>query len=235
MLGSLAMDQDPKIKVRRNGPYLVTGGPPLTVKRPVESENGEPLTWKTRELEGESRSTYALCRCGQSGDKPFCDGTHSTVDFDGTETAPTEPYDERSTSYPGTGIEVFDDREICVHAGFCGNQVSNVWKMVDSTDDTVVRSQMIAMIERCPSGALSYAIAGDVIEPDLPLEVAIVPDGPLWLSGGIPVTRSDGEEVEIRNRITLCRCGASSNKPYCDGSHAEVGFSHDPTVPDGDS
>jgi CDGSH-type Zn-finger protein len=187
------------------------------------SEHGEPLTWRTGAVD-EQRAVYALCRCGSSSNKPYCDGTHTTVGFDGTETAPTDAYEGRRKSYPGTGIEVFDDRSICVHAGFCGNQVSNVWKMAAGTDDTQVRAQVMAMIERCPSGALTYEVDGHPIEPDLPVEIAVTADGPLWVSGGIPVERSDGVPLEVRNRVTLCRCGASGSKPLCDGSHSTVGF-----------
>lgn len=211
------------IKVRKNGPYLVVGDVPLKTKSPVMSEHGEPLTWRTEQMD-DDRSTYALCRCGHSEGKPFCDGTHASIGFDGTEVAPTDSYAERATSLGGTRIEVFDDRGICVHAGFCGNKVTNVWKMTADTDDTVVRAQVMAMVENCPSGALTYAVDGDINEPDLPREVAVVLDGPLWVSGGIPVQRSDGETIETRQRVTLCRCGASSIKPLCDGSHAEVGF-----------
>lgn len=216
-------DEQPNVKVQPNGPYVVSGSVPLRVKEPIVSEHGEPLSWRTNEITDQG-AAYALCRCGGSANKPYCDGTHSSNDFDGTEAAPTDTYDQRRTSYPGTGIEVFDDRGICVHAGFCGNQASNVWKMSAKTDDTQVRAQVMAMVERCPSGALTYAVEGSAIEPDLPTEVSVIPNGPLWLSGGIPVERSDGQPVEVRNRVTLCRCGESGTKPLCDGSHKESGF-----------
>ena len=119
---------------------------------------------------------------------------------------------------------MIDDRPICVHAGFCGNQVTNVWKMAAKTDDTQIRAQAMAMIERCPSGALTFAVDGETIEPDLPVEVAVIPDGPLWVTGGIEVTGADGTPIERRNRVTLCRCGQSGSKPLCDGSHKEAGF-----------
>ena len=85
----------------------------------------------------------------------------------------------------------------------------------------------MAMIERCPSGALSYALGpdGEVLEPDLPTELAVTTDGPLWVSGSIPVERADGQALETRNRVTLCVCGASKIKPLCDGTHKDVGFS----------
>ena len=145
---------------------------------------------------------------------------------DGTETADPAPYAERSTELGGTGLTVRDDRSICEHAGFCGNQVTNVWEMVGQTDDTIVRSQVIAMVERCPSGALTYSAEPEgEVEPDFATQVAVVADGPLWVTGGVPIERSDGQAVERRNRVTLCRCGQSANKPYCDGSHKESGFS----------
>jgi CDGSH-type Zn-finger protein len=216
-------EQEPRVKVQPNGPYVVSGSVPLRAKEPVVSEHGEPLTWRTGEVTDRG-AAYALCRCGGSANKPYCDGTHASNDFDGTEAAPTDTYPQRRTSYPGTGIEMFDDRGICVHAGFCGNQVSNVWKMAPKTDDTIVRSQLMAMIERCPSGALTYEVGGAALEPDLPAEISVVPGGPLWVSGGIPVARSDGQTLETRNRVTLCRCGESASKPLCDGSHKEAGF-----------
>lgn len=216
-------DETAKVNVQSNGPYVVSGSVPLRTKEPIVSEHGEPLTWRTGEI-ADTGAAYALCRCGGSANKPYCDGTHANNDFDGTENAPTDRYSQRRTSYPGTGIEVYDDRGVCAHSGFCGNRLSNVWKMAAKTDDTSVRSQVMAMIERCPSGALTYEVEGAPVEPDLPTEIAVIPDGPLWVTGGLPVERSDGAELEARNRVTLCRCGQSSAKPLCDGSHQDAGF-----------
>jgi len=217
------MSDEQAIKVADGGPYIVSGSVPVTSKRPIESEHGEPLAWKTTRP-NETKPTVALCRCGASSNKPYCDGTHAATPLDGTDNAPEGTYDERAKSYGGDGIEVFDDRPICVHAGFCGNQVTNVWKMAAKTGDSRIRAEAMAMIERCPSGALTYAADGETIEPDLPAGVAVIPDGPLWVSGGIEVTRADGSTLEQRNRVTLCRCGHSASKPLCDGSHKEAGF-----------
>lgn len=214
---------DFKITVRENGPYVVEGGVPLVRKAPVVSEHGEPLTWHTRDLITNA-DRYTLCRCGLSKNKPHCDGTHRTAGFDGTETADTAPVSSRQTDYPGTRIVVKNDTSLCMHAGFCGNRVSNVWQMTQDSEDTQVRAQIMAMIERCPSGALSYTIDGEAIEPSLSKEIAVTPDGPLWVSGGIPIEGASGQPCEVRNRVTLCRCGASKNKPYCDGAHTEAGF-----------
>lgn len=218
------MSDEQQIKVADQGPYIVSGNVPLTVKAPVMSEHGEPLTWRTGPA-AETGERYALCRCGESSNKPFCDGTHARTEWDGADHAPRDAYADRATSYGGQGIEIFDDRPTCVHAGFCGNRVTNVWKMAAETHDSRVRAEAMAMIERCPSGALTYEVDGEQIEPDLPTEIAVIPDGPLWVSGGIGVARADGTQLETRNRVTLCRCGQSGSKPLCDGSHKEVGFS----------
>lgn len=217
----------PSIAVQADGPYLVTGGVPLRRQSIVYSEHGEPMTWRPEEPL-ENGPVVALCRCGGSSSKPFCDGTHARTDFDGTEGALTSTYDERAKTYRGTGVVMRDDRAICEHAGFCGNRSSNVWAMVNdgATSDSIVRAQLMAMVERCPSGALTYRIEGDEadIEPSLPTAIAVTDDGPLVVTGGIPVQRADGKPFEARNRVTLCRCGASDMKPLCDGSHKEAGF-----------
>ena len=82
----------------------------------------------------------------------------------------------------------------------------------------------MSMLEKCPSGALAYEIDGELIEPALATEIAPVPNGPLAVTGGIPIVMTDGTQMARRNQVTLCRCGASKNKPLCDGTHAEIGF-----------
>ena len=222
------MSSKKKIRIEPNGPYIVEGGVSLVRKSKVVSEHGEPLTWKKGELLS-SEEEYWLCRCGQSSNKPFCDDSHLKADFNGDESADTGPVADRQKLYEGTKIVMKNDGSICTHAGFCGNRVTNVWKMTRDTDDTQVRAQVMAMIERCPSGSLAYALeaGGEDLEPDLPVEIAVTPDGPLWVTGGVEVERSDGQPFESRNRVTLCRCGASKNKPLCDGSHQEIGFTSD--------
>jgi len=68
-----------------------------------------------------------------------------------------------------------------MRAGFCANRITNIWKMRAESNDRQVRDQIIAMIDRCPSGTLAYALepGGEIIGPDLPKEVVVVPDGPL--------------------------------------------------------
>jgi CDGSH-type Zn-finger protein len=212
-----------KITVQENGPYLVSGGVPINRKSILFSERHEPLTWKKdATLEGDH--TYRLCRCGQSSQKPFCDNTHLRVGFDGTETAPTAPSATRARRFTGAGITMTDDSVFCMHAGFCGNAVEKVWDMVKRSDDTRTRFALMQMVERCPSGKLGYEVDGVPVEPDLPQAISATADGPLWVTGGIPITMSNGQQLEVRNRVTLCRCGQSKIKPLCDGSHVEAGF-----------
>jgi len=218
-----------KIVVRTNGPYVTLGKIPLVKKIQVVSEFGEPLTWK-KEGEIATDEGYCLCRCGQSRDLPFCDGTHNEVGFDGTENAPTSLSTERRIDYPGsTKIIIQFDVDMCSGSGFCGNQATTLAEMAEKTDDTQVRTQVIGMIEHCPSGALTYQFEGDEVdnEVDLPKQIAVTTEitsegpirGPFWVTGNIPIVRADGKPFEIRNRVTLCNCGRSHYKPLCDGSH----------------
>ena len=226
---SLARLHAQKIVVRKNGPYLVYGMVPLVHRTQVVSEYGEPLTWRS-DFAYPTREVYALCRCGRSSKMPFCDGVHAKVAFDGTETADTRATAERQRTYEGsTRIVVKIDQSLCMESGFCGTRHAHVEHLVTQTQDPAVRSLVIAMIERCPAGALTYAIEpGEPdIEPDLPCQVAVTTeitsqgpiDGPLWVMGGIPVERADGQPFEVRNRVTLCSCGKSKSKPLCDGTH----------------
>lgn len=215
---------DGRIEVTEDGPYLVKGGVPLVRIEKVETEQREPVDWHVSE-ELDASEDYALCRCGHSENKPFCSGMHGQVGFDGTETAPADGYADRSKELGGTDVTVFDDRGICSHAGFCANRVTNVWKAAGAIDDDPeLRQQIVDMVGRCPSGALTLKVAGQDAEPEREIRVAVQKDGPLLVTGGISVQRADGEGFEIRNRVALCRCGHSSNKPLCDGSHAEAGF-----------
>jgi CDGSH-type Zn-finger protein len=224
------------ISICKDGPYRIQGDITLNRKEAVYSESDEPLTWRKVNVIQVSPN-YALCRCGKSHNKPFCDGTHIRINFDGTEMADTRPTGERQKviegeNIEGTNIHVKSDRSLCAHARFCFNRFGNMNQMMLSANDVRIRNQVIAMVERCPSGALTYEIEVDSdisndycqVEPDLPTAIAVITDGPLWVTGDIRIERADGQPIEIRNRVTLCRCGHSKNKPFCDGTHNERGF-----------
>jgi CDGSH-type Zn-finger protein len=221
-----------KIVILKNGPYLVSAGIRLVRKTQVVSEHGEPIAWKKGETIP-TEGSYRLCRCGQSSNKPFCDDTHETCGFDGTETADIRTTAERRKALRGgEQIVVRKDGYLCIDAGFCGNRLAGMKKLVQETGESTVRSHVIAMIERCPSGSLSYAFdeMGEDNEPDLPQQIALTTEmtsdgpiaGPLWVTGNIRIERSDGQPFESRNRVTLCHCGKSKNQPLCDGVHREL-------------
>jgi CDGSH-type Zn-finger protein len=212
-----------RIEVMPHGPYLVSGDVTLHPKTMVRSDGTETLMWSSGD-ELVHPQTYLLCRCGLSDDKPFCDGSHAFELFDGTESASTNTSEERVELHDGPGISVLKDGELCQHAGFCTTRARSWFDMIPETDDHQVRLQLLGMIDRCPSGALSYELDGERIEPDLPAAVSPVTDGPLFVSGGIEIERTSGELLETRNRVTLCRCGQSRNKPLCDGTHSEIDF-----------
>jgi CDGSH-type Zn-finger protein len=228
------------IEVRPNGPYKVTGGVPLVVKTQLVSECGEPLAWKVLGAL-ETEREYYLCRCGRSQLMPFCDGTHRSKPFDGTEQAPLTQSVRRRMEYPGSDkFKVYFDMELCMESGFCANRLTSVAELVEKSDDIAVRNQLISMIEHCPSGALNYRIEGeaDDIEVNLPRQVAITIEmtstgpilGPLWVMGRIPILRADGQPFERRNRVTLCNCGYSQCKPLCDGTHRQETYQRPPDL-----
>ena len=225
---------DPKIVIRENGPYRVYGNVPLVHKTQVVSEYGEPLTWKKEKdynaKPKEGKDYYSLCRCGQSKTMPFCDSTHHNIDFDGTETADTHTNAERRIiEDSGNNLVVKRDSYLCMLSGFCANRQTTIDLMVSETAEPRVRAEIIAMIERCPAGVYTYSMSLEEadIEPDLQVQIAATTEitsdgpipGPLWVTGNIPVERSDGKPFETRNRVTLCSCGKSSQKPLCDGTH----------------
>ena len=90
----------------------------------------------------------------------------------------------------------------------------------------------LRQVHHCPAGRLVAfnKAAGTTIEEDLPVSIGLIEgpvedcSGPIWLRGGISLTSADGYQYAVRNRITICRCGASKNKPFCDGSHASINF-----------
>jgi CDGSH-type Zn-finger protein len=222
-----------RVVIRKDGPYRVEGDVPLLRTTIVETEHGEPIDWEEGPGFGRPASgSYEICRCGRSSRKPFCDSTHEREPFDGTERADKRPSAIRRVSFVGDGVVMTDDKMFCTHAGFCGDRFTNVWAMIEETSDPAVRERLMDMVRKCPSGRLAYQVPPDTedVEPALEPSIGIEPNGPMWVRGRIPVVSEDGTEWEVRNRVTLCRCGRSRNKPYCDGTHQRVGFI-DPAEP----
>lgn len=214
-----------KITVSKNGPYIVTGNVPLIHEEICNDDEGCCRTW--REVKRYPvQEQYALCRCGHSQDKPFCDGTHAKIPFNGSETAGTEPYLRHPRVIGGPELELHDHENLCVHARFC-MRAGGIWNLTKQSDIPEAQATAIEEACNCPSGRLVMKDkeTGQFIEPALEKSIVVIEypakgeHGPLWVRGGIPVVSADGKPYTVRNRLTLCRCGRSRNKPFCDGSH----------------
>jgi CDGSH-type Zn-finger protein len=216
-----------KITVTKDGPFIVTGGVPLIEQEICNDDEGYCRTWKTTRT-WPVQEQYALCRCGRSKNKPFCDGTHAQLPFNGTETAGSEPYLRHPRVIRGPELDLLDHENLCVHARFC-MRAGGIWNLTKQSALPEARDTAIEEACNCPSGRLVIrdSVTGKDIEPDLEKSIVIIEypakgeHGPLWVRGGIPVISADGRPYTIRNRLTLCRCGKSGNKPFCDGSHVE--------------
>jgi CDGSH-type Zn-finger protein len=154
------------------------------------------------------------------------------VEFDGSETASRQSYIEQAEEFDGPTMLLTDVEELCAFARFCDPD-GRVWNLIDETDQAEKREIVTHEAGHCAGGRL---VAWDKA-PRQPLEPALEPSlglvedphlgvsGPIRVVGGIPVRSSDGTTYEVRNRVALCRCGGSSNKPFCDGTHAAINFS----------
>ncbi len=224
------MSKKPSITISENGPYLVEGAVPLAQQHIVTNAEGESLEWREGEAFPQAEK-YALCRCGQSASKPFCDGTHKRVGFDGSETASRAPFEKQAGHIDGPTMVLEDAEHLCAFARFCDPH-GQVWNLVRQTDQPGARKLVEHEAGHCPAGRLvaKERDSGKALEPHFKPSLGLVQDtakkisGPIWVRGGIPVVGADGHAYEVRNRVTLCRCGESSNKPFCDGTHASTGF-----------
>ena len=198
------------IEVVKNGPYRVSGA------CRVRDSRGEDVP---------ARERFALCRCGNSSSKPFCDGTHARIGFDGTRFTPVPA--DAAQPYRGKGITIHDNRALCAHSGICTDSLPGVFRLgqepwIDA--DGADAAAAIAIVERCPSGALTYSVDG-APPPAGPGERLITAsaNGPYFVSGRVEL-RADGARPRDPGRYALCRCGGSKNKPFCDGTHWAIEF-----------
>lgn len=198
------------IETRDGGPIVAKGIARFT------GSNREPI---------ETKPAMALCRCGASKNKPFCDGSHNEIGFD------SQPSDERTPDelreFEGRNVTVHYNRLLCSHAGECGkleavfNPSRRPWIMPDNGDvDDIIR-----VVTNCPSGALSHSLPGQ--SPQHFVEgargISIEQDGPYRVTG-VPLTSARPAAGACPDKYVLCRCGASKNKPYCDGTHHDIGW-----------
>jgi CDGSH-type Zn-finger protein/truncated hemoglobin YjbI len=224
----------PSIQLTRNGPDVV---------RNVDDVED----WAGRQVR--TRPHMALCRCGHSASKPFCDGTHATVDFSGEKDPNRVP--DRRDAYPGFMVTVFDNRGICQHSGYCTDRLPVAFR-VDKEPFVAPNGarldEIIEAVRACPSGALSLAIDGhearDLVDwhDQRTSTILVTRDGPYRITGSVPVVDESGEPVPRNEGVSLehyalCRCGHSQNKPFCSGMHwyvefrdPDLGKEHPPTL-----
>jgi CDGSH-type Zn-finger protein/truncated hemoglobin YjbI len=223
---------DAEIRVALDGPYLVTNLKQFT-------------NWLGEEVPRAPQ--MALCRCGQSSIKPYCDGTHAQSGFSGVKD-PKKVSDQRD-GYKGQQIEIFDNRGICAHSGFCTDRLASVFHVGQEPFVTPSGGRMdeiIQSVRACPSGALSYAMDGvearKQVDQNRPTSIEVSKDGPYRITGALSLIDEHGSDIpraegSSREHFSLCRCGHSQNKPFCSGMHWSIQFrdpvadsSHEPTL-----
>jgi CDGSH-type Zn-finger protein len=216
------LKEKPKILLLPNGPYYLLNDMEPKVVENLQNSEGQPLST----LRG-----VALCRCGASKNKPFCDGTHGTIGFSSENKTQDSPIiKNKRKNYVGKEITIHDNRKICSHAAECVNNLPSVFKFNARpwiNPDAADKQQIINTIKKCPSGALGYSI--DEVEykdQERMSMVTVSKDGPYTITGVIDLIGDNIQFAEgfSKEHYTLCRCGASNNKPFCDGMHITINF-----------
>ena len=209
----MSSNETPSIKPTPDGPYMV--------------KNFQRLSNQKGAID--TKDTIALCRCGASANKPFCDGTHSKNGFSSAKIEGRMA--DKRDNYEGKQIVIHDNRSICAHAGSCTDGLPSVFRMKQEPWIDAQQASAEAIIEtirRCPSGALSYTVE-DIEHRDFGAEptIFVSPNGPYVVTGGPQLADTPRGEGASTEHLTLCRCGGSKNKPFCDGSHWYIKFRDD--------
>lgn len=225
-------DEQPSITITEHGPYIVRGAVHIVEDAIVPAQDGSHLQYnRIREFTTRPGKPVALCRCGDSANPPFCDGSHITNGFDGTEVASREPYDERAELYEGPVVSMGDDQR-CAFARMCHQNGSEAWTLTENGKSPKDVSAAIAGAWNCPTGRLvSFRDSdGKPIEQHFAPTIVMLEDvqehvsAPIFVIGHITLIGADGKAYEDRNRYALCRCGATQNSPFCDAMHVNVQF-----------
>ena len=209
-----------KIKICKNGPYIISGKIPVNQQKIIFDSEGNPLkTEVTKNLCSDPEIT--LCRCGGSDNKPFCDGSHRKNGFDGTENSKNLTDNPADTEFiNGPELTLQDTPHLCSGAGFC-HRSGGVWDLTQDSDIPRFKKIAIEECHCCPSGRLIALDpqTSNPIEEKIDPSIGVDSFGPLCVAGKVSVESSEGKTYPNRPRRALCRCGKSHNKPFCDGSH----------------
>lgn len=233
--GSSLVDEKYRVTIVKGGPYLIFGH--LEIRTQTITQNSDGNSWQYRPSERNydqsGDNPVALCRCGHSKNAPYCDGSHATANWDPTLTADHKPLLVDAQQFEGPRLTLTDNEKYCAFARFCDAK-GRTWNQNEASHDPVQRELAIRTASSCPSGRLKEwdNATGETFEPKFDPSIGLIEDpqmgvsGPIWLRGGIPLSDDQGYTYEVRNRVTICRCGNSSNKPFCDGTHVTSKF-HD--------
>ncbi|MFI3294442.1 MAG: CDGSH iron-sulfur domain-containing protein [Rikenellaceae bacterium] len=223
-----------RILVCGDGPYMVYGAAPICRTEIVADSRGDSRGYSDGQHSyTQSDEPTLLCRCGESRNKPYCDSSHLGCSWDSRLTAPRLPPLAQAREIEGEGLILTDSERYCAFARFCDAD-GGTWKQTHLSGDPQQRELAIASSSLCPAGRLKSwdKQTHEPYEPELELGLSLIEDPQkncscgIWVRGGIPITSEDGYTYQPRNRVMLCRCGESANKPFCDGTHASMGF-HD--------
>jgi CDGSH-type Zn-finger protein len=199
------------IRPEVDGPYIVRN------LRKLTNSKGETLN---------VRPILALCRCGGSSLKPYCDGTHARIGFSSAKSAARTA--NRLDTYVGKEIVVLDNRGTCCHFGNCTDHLPDVFQHEGEpfvTPDGASPDKVVDIVRACPSGALGYIRDGQRYEGEQrEQEIYVAQDASYYVRGGIELEGEPMNEGAMREHYALCRCGKSKNKPFCDGSHWYASF-----------
>lgn len=216
-----------KIKIMKDGPYIVNGLQLIVQKKSVLNKDNILEEVETNRFD--SKKEYHLCRCGASAEKPFCDGSHVSAKFNGDEVSDRRGYIDRSEMYTGERVQLLDDGR-CAFARFCHRKNGDVWTLTQNASNATDVNEVIKGASACPAGRLTAVLNGKIMYDPAQDEVAIFQDPLKKVSAGVNVKgdflveSSDGTFYEKRDRISLCRCGHSRNKPFCDATHVKINF-----------
>lgn len=202
------------IRPEVDGPYLVRN------LRKLTNSKGESLP---------IRPIVALCRCGFSNLKPYCDGTHARIGFSSAKSPDRTP--DRQDVYQGEGIVVLDNRGTCCHFGNCTDCLPQVFHHEGDpfvTAEGADAASIETIVRACPSGALGFfkdgvQYEGEEREP----EIYVAHNASYYVRGGIDLEGEPMNKGALHEHYALCRCGKSKNKPFCDGTHWYAQFTDD--------
>ena len=207
------MSKPVTIKAAPDGPYIVK----------------DLQNFSSRKGAIECKESIGLCRCGQSANKPYCDGTHKKIEFSSENQLDASK--DRLDTYQGKKITIHDNRSICAHAGYCTDGLPSVFRLREDPfvdPDGAGIEEIIDIVKQCPSGALTYTLEDDSDTRTIDeTSIFIAPNGPYVVKGKIVLLDTVKVKGASDTSFCLCRCGASKNKPFCDGSHWDINFTDD--------